>query len=268
LAGASVKAGKPRNPQEGSEFMEEVSAAILVIGDEILSGRTADVNINHIARVLAEIGIDLREARVVPDIEVEIVAAVNALRARYTYVFTTGGIGPTHDDITSAAIAKAFGLPLEENAEALAALQARYGPTTTLNEARRRMAHIPKGAQLVRNNVSGAPGFQIGNVFVLAGVPGIMRAMLEDIVPHLKTGTPVVSRTIAIALGESTMAAPLGDIQRRHPDVAIGSYPAFGQGGPKCSLVVRGRDPDKVEAAAHEIETMLRGLGAEPKRIS
>jgi molybdenum cofactor synthesis domain-containing protein len=247
--------------------MEEVSAAILVIGDEILSGRTADVNINHIARVLAEVGIDLREARVVPDVEAEIVAAVNALRARYTYVFSTGGIGPTHDDITSAAIAKAFGVPLEESADALAELQARYGPTTTLNEARRRMAHLPKGAQLVRNSVSGAPGFQIGNVFVLAGVPGIMRAMLEDIVPRLKTGTPVTSRTIAVAIGESTMAKPLGEIQHRHPTVSIGSYPALGQGGPNVSLVVRGRDPDKVEAVAQEIETMLRGLGGEPRRM-
>lgn len=248
--------------------MAEVSAAILVIGDEILSGRTADVNINHIARVLGEIGIDLSEARVVPDIETEIVAAVNVLRARYTYVFTTGGIGPTHDDITSAAIAKAFGLPLEENAEALAILQARYGPTSTLNEARKRMAHLPKGAQLVRNSVSGAPGFQIGNVFVMAGVPGIMRAMLEDIVPRLNTGTPVVSRTIAIALGESTMAKSLGEIQLRHPDVTIGSYPAFGPGGPKVSLVVRGRDLDKVEAVAQEIETMLVGLGGAPKRMA
>jgi molybdenum cofactor synthesis domain-containing protein len=248
--------------------MAELSAAVLVIGDEILSGRTADVNINHIAHVLAEIGIDLSEARVVPDIEDEIVAAVNALRARYTYVFTTGGIGPTHDDITSAAIAKAFGVPLEESADALAMLHARYGPTTTLNEARRRMAHVPKNAQLVRNSVSGAPGFQIGNVFVMAGVPGIMRAMLEDIVPRLKTGTPVVSRTIAIALGESTMAKPLGEIQRRHPDVTIGSYPAFGLGGPNVSLVVRGRDPGKVDGAAQEIETMLRGLGGEPRRMA
>ena len=248
--------------------MAEVSAAILVIGDEILSGRTADVNINHIARVLGEIGIDLSEARVVPDIEAEIVAAVNALRARYTYVFTTGGIGPTHDDITAAAIAKAFGVPLEENAEALAVLQARYGPTTTLNEARKRMAFIPQRAHLVRNSVSSAPGFQIGNVFVMAGVPGIMRAMLEDIVPRLNTGTPVVSRSIAIALGESTMAKSLGEIQARHPDVTIGSYPAFGPGGPKVSLVVRGRDADKVEAVAQEIETMLMGLGGEPKRMA
>ncbi len=247
--------------------MEEVSAAILVIGDEILSGRTADMNINHIARVLTEIGIDLCEARVVPDIEAEIVAAVNALRARYTYVFTTGGIGPTHDDITAAAIAKAFAVPLEESSEALAMLHARYGPTTTLNEARKRMALIPKGAQLVRNSVSGAPGFQIGNVFVMAGVPGIMRAMLEDIVPRLKTGTPVVSRTIAAALGESTMAKSLGEIQLRHPAVAIGSYPAFGPGGPKVTLVARGRDRNKVEAAAQEIETMLRELGGEPLRM-
>ena len=247
--------------------MEEVSAAILVIGDEILSGRTADVNIHHIARVLTDIGIDLREARVVPDIEAEIVAAVNALRAHYTYVFTTGGIGPTHDDITAEAVAKAFGVDLEESSEALAMLLERYGPRYEMNEARRRMARIPKGADLVRNSVSGAPGFQLGNVFVLAGVPNIMQAMLEDIVPRLKTGTPVTSRTIAAAMGESAIAAPLGQIQRRHPNVAIGSYPAFGEGGPKCSLVVRGRDAHEVEAVAQEIEAMVRGAGGEPRRL-
>lgn len=247
--------------------MEEISAAILVIGDEILSGRTADVNIHHIARVLTEIGIDLREVRVVPDIETEIVAAVNALRARYTYVFTTGGIGPTHDDITAEAIAKAFGVGLEENPEALAMLLERYGPRYEMNEARRRMARVPRGGHLVRNSVSGAPGFQLGNVFVLAGVPNIMRAMLEDIVPRLKTGTPVTSLTIAVAMGESTIAARLGEIQQRHPNVAIGSYPAFGEGGPKCSLVARGRDAKEVEEVAAEIETMLRGLGGSPTRV-
>ena len=247
--------------------MEEISAAILVIGDEILSGRTADVNVNHIACVLTQIGIDLREARVVPDIEAEIVAAVNALRARYTYVFTTGGIGPTHDDITAEAIAKAFGMSLEVREDAIAMMRARYGERYELNAPRRRMARLPVGAELVRNSVSGAPGFRLGNVFVMAGVPNIMQAMLEDIVPRLKTGTPVVSRTIAVAMGESAIASALGDIQKRHPDVAIGSYPAFGEGGPKCSLVVRGRDPQMVEAVAVEIEAMVRAAGGEPKRI-
>lgn len=246
--------------------MEELSAAVLVIGDEILSGRTQDVNINHLARILGALGIDLREARIIPDIEIEIVAAVNALRARYSYVFTTGGVGPTHDDITAEAIAKAFGVPLEENAEAVAMLLARYASPSELNEARRRMARIPRGGHLVRNSVSGAPGFQIGNVFVLAGVPLIMRAMLEDIVPKLKTGTPLTSCSIAVALPEGAFAIELGKIQQRYPSVIIGSYPSFKDQRPQCSLVVRGRAPKAVEAAAAEIVTMLRGLGGEPKR--
>lgn len=241
--------------------MTEITAAILVIGDEILSGRTADLNINHIARVLVEIGVDLREVRVVPDIEAEIVAAVNALRARFTYVFTTGGIGPTHDDITAESIARAFNVPLEEREEALAALRERYGPNSQLNEPRRRMARMPVGAELVRNTVSGAPGFRIGNVYVMAGVPGIMQAMLEDIVPRLKTGTPVVSRSVECRAGESTIATALGQIQQRHPDVIIGSYPVFGEGGPKCCLVVRGRDAGVVDEVAGEIEAMVREAG-------
>jgi len=241
--------------------MPLITAAILVIGDEILSGRTADANIHHIARVLAQIGIDLREARVVADIQAEIVAAVNALRARYTYVFSTGGIGPTHDDITAEAIAKAFGVALEEREEAIAMMRERYGERYELNEPRRRMARMPVGAELVRNTVSGAPGFRLGNVFVMAGVPNIMQAMLEDIVPRLETGTPVVSRSVECRLGESTIATALGQIQQRHAGVVIGSYPAFGEGGPKCSLVVRGRDAKLVDAVTAEIEAMVRAAG-------
>ncbi len=247
--------------------MAELSAAVLVIGDEILSGRTQDVNVTHIARTLAPLGIDLCEVRIVPDVEAEIVAALNALRERYSYVFTTGGIGPTHDDITAEAIAKAYGIALEENAEAVSLMLARYASPGELNEARRRMARMPKGASLVKNSVSGAPGFQIGNVFVLAGVPGIMRAMLEDVVPRLKTGTPVTSRTIAAPLPEGAFALQLGEIQKRHPKVSIGSYPAFGEGKVRSSLVVRGREQALVEAAASEIEAMLRELGAQPERL-
>jgi molybdenum cofactor synthesis domain-containing protein len=247
--------------------MAELSAAVLVIGDEILSGRTQDVNVNHIACTLAGLGIDVREVRIVPDIEAAIVAAVNALRARYTYVFTTGGIGPTHDDITAEAIAKAFGVGLEESAEAVAMLLARYASPSELNEARRRMARIPKGASLVKNSVSGAPGFQMGNVFVLAGVPGIMRAMLEDAVPKLQRATPVTSCTIAAPLREGAFALQLGEIQKRHPHISIGSYPAFAEGKVRSSLVVRGRDAAQVEVVALEIEAMLRALGANPQRL-
>ena len=166
------------------------TAAMLVIGDEILSGRTQDTNTNYLAKFLATLGIDLKEARVVGDVEVDIVAAVNALRARYTYVFTTGGIGPTHDDITADAIAKAFGVSIGYHPEALALIGARFKPGE-FNEMRKRMARIPEGATLIRNSVSAAPGFEIGGVFVMAGVPMIMRAMLEDVAPRLKRGVPV-----------------------------------------------------------------------------
>src|ERR1700733_2572765 len=166
------------------------TAAILVIGDEILSGRTQDINTSYIAKFLGSLGIDLKEARVVGDVEEEIIAALNALRTRYTYVFTTGGIGPTHDDITADAVAKAFGVGIDYHPEALALLAARYKPGE-FNDMRKRMARIPEGASLIRNSVSTAPGFQIGNVFVMAGVPMIMRAMMEDIMPELKRGAVV-----------------------------------------------------------------------------
>lgn len=247
--------------------MEELSAAVLVIGDEILSGRTEDANINPIALTLAGLGIDLEEVRIVPDDEGRIIEAVNALRDRYTYVFTTGGIGPTHDDITAEAIAKAFDVPIEENPEALSLLLAHYTFPKELNEARRRMARIPKGARLIKNPLSGAPGFQIGNVFVFAGVPSIMRAMLEEVAPRLKTGTAVKSCTITSHLPEGAFALQLGDIQKRHSTVSIGSYPSFDEGKPQSTLVVRGRDPGEVEAAAQEIEKMLRLLGDISERL-
>ena len=174
---------------------EPVTAAVLVIGDEILSGRTQDTNTNYIARQLGTLGIDLKEARVVRDVEDEIVAALNALRARYTYVFTTGGIGPTHDDITADAVAKAFGVGIDYHPEAMAMLAARYKPGE-FNDMRKRMARIPLGAELVRNTASVAPGIHIGNVYVMAGVPMIMRAMMEDIVPRLKRGAVVHSATV------------------------------------------------------------------------
>jgi molybdenum cofactor synthesis domain-containing protein len=242
------------------------TAAMLVIGDEILSGRTQDTNINYVAKFLGALGIDLKEARVVPDIEAEIVAAVDALRARYDYVFTTGGIGPTHDDITADAMATAFGVAIDYHPEALALIGSRYKPGE-FNEMRKRMARIPSGAILIRNSVSAAPGFQIENVFVMAGVPMIMRAMLEDVAPRLRKGVPVLVATIAAAIAEGRIAAPLAAIQRAHPAVAIGSYPYYREDGFGVHLVVRGREPIVVETAARAIETAIRGEGIEPKRL-
>jgi molybdenum cofactor synthesis domain-containing protein len=255
------------------EATHRLTAAVLVIGDEILSGRTQDVNIATIAKFLAPFGIDLSEARCVPDIEAEIVAAVNALRARYTYVFTTGGIGPTHDDITADSIGAAFGRPVEHHPEAMALLAARYAPGE-FNERRQRMARVPKGGSLIKNAVSTAPGFQIENVFVLAGVPKIMRAMLEDVAPRLVRGTPVKSLSITVRLPEGRIASELEAIQLRHPGVSIGSYPFFNMAGSFAemrasvgtTLVVRGRDQADVETAGTEIEAMVRSFGAVPER--
>jgi molybdenum cofactor synthesis domain-containing protein len=248
------------------------TAAVLVIGDEILSGRTQDTNLAAIARFLAPFGIDLAEGRFVRDVENEIVAAVNALRARYTYVFTTGGIGPTHDDITADAIGAAFGVPVEHHPEAMALLAARYKPDD-FNERRQRMARIPVGGTLIKNPVSVAPGFQLGNVFVLAGVPKIMQAMLEDVAPRLARGAPVISRSLTVTLAEGTIAEGLAAIQEAHPAVTIGSYPFFAQSGPSSAmarpvsgttLVVRGRDEAEVEAAAAEILVLTRSFGVQP----
>ena len=225
-----------------------VTAAVLVIGDEILSGRTQDRNTGYIAQYLTGIGIDLREARVVPDIEEEIVAAVNALRARYTYVFTTGGIGPTHDDITADAIAVAFGVPLEEDPRAIAALL-EYLKPEDLNPARRRMARIPRGASLVNNPVSKAPGFRIENVIVMAGIPKVMHAMLDNVAPDLRTSIPVVSHTVRAQCKEGDVAEGLGAIALAFPSVSIGSYPFFEEGVPGTNLVLRSRDAEALSAA-------------------
>lgn len=243
------------------------TAAILIIGDEILSGRTQDTNTAYIARFLGALGIDLREARVVPDVTAEIVAAVNALRARYTYVFTTGGIGPTHDDITFESIAAAFGVGVHYHPEAMAMMAARYKPGE-FNAARQRMALVPIGAELVHNSVSTAPGVHIGNVFVMAGVPAIMRAMLDAVEPLLQRGAVVHAATVQTKVPEGKLAAGLEAIQKAHKDVAIGSYPFYREDGSGVQLVARGRDKAEVETAADEIEAMLRGLGAEAIRIA
>ncbi|MBP2227996.1 molybdenum cofactor synthesis domain-containing protein [Azospirillum agricola] len=240
------------------------TAAVLVIGNEILSGRTKDANLGHIAEALSGIGVRLREARVVADVEEEIVAAVNALRARYTYVFTTGGIGPTHDDITSACVAKAFGVALERNPEAVARLERHYGSAQHLNEARLRMANIPAGGILIDNPISQAPGFQLGNVFVLAGVPNIMQAMLDGLLPRLAGGPELHARTVACELAEGVIAAELGALQDRHPELEIGSYPYFRNGFFGVSLVLRGTDEAEVAATADELAGIVRRLGGTP----
>ncbi len=244
------------------------TAAVLVIGDEILSGRTQDTNTNYIAKFLGSLGIDLKEARVVPDVEDEIVTALNALRARYTYVFTTGGIGPTHDDITADAVAKAFGVGIDYHPEVLAMLAARYANPADFNDMRKRMARIPLGAELVRNSASVAPGIHIGNVFVMAGVPMIMRAMLEDIAPRLQRGAVVHSQTVQARIAEGKIAAGLQTIQKNFPDLALGSYPYYREDGFGVQLVARGRDAAQVEKAANAIESLIRDEGAEPQRIS
>ncbi|WP_207460405.1 molybdopterin-binding protein [Azospirillum sp. SYSU D00513] len=239
------------------------TAAVLIVGNEILSGRTKDVNLAHIAETLMGIGVLVREARVVPDLEEEIVAAVNALRARYDYVFTTGGIGPTHDDITSACVAKAFGVALELNAEAVARLERHYAPGQ-LNEARLRMAHVPAGATLIDNPISQAPGFRIGNVFVMAGVPQIMRAMLDGLLPKLQGGPAQHARTVACELAEGNIAAGLGALQDRYPELEIGSYPYFRNGFFGVSLVLRGTDEARLDAATEELAGLVRDLGGTP----
>ena len=243
------------------------TAAVLVIGDEILSGRTQDTNTNTIARFLGALGIDLKEARVVGDAQDEIVAALNALRARYTYVFTTGGIGPTHDDITADAVAKAFGVGIDYHPEALAILAARIKPEN-FNEMRKRMARIPFGADLVKNGVTAAPGFQIGNVFVMAGVPNIMQAMLQDIEPRLVRGQVVHAVTVSAHIGEGAIAAALAKLQGEHVGVAIGSYPYYREDGYGVQLVARGRDAAAVEKVALALEEIVRNAGAEPVRPS
>jgi molybdenum cofactor synthesis domain-containing protein len=240
-----------------------ITAALLVIGDEILSGRTKDKNIGYIAEYLTGIGIDLREVRVVPDVEAEIVGAVDALRQRYTYLFTTGGIGPTHDDITADCIAKAFGVPIDVDPRARAMMLERY-QEHELNEARLRMARIPEGADLIENPISKAPGFKLGNVVVMAGVPSIMQAMLDAVAPRLETGARMVVETIdAGGLPEGRYAAALGEVAKAHGGASIGSYPSFSQAGFTNQIVVRSKEAETVSAATAAVRAMLARLKAQ-----
>jgi molybdenum cofactor synthesis domain-containing protein len=242
-----------------------VTAGLLVIGDEILSGRTKDKNISYIAEYLTNIGVELKEVRIVADEEAAIIAALDALRRRYTYVFTTGGIGPTHDDITAECVAKAFGVSIDVDPRARALLLTRIAEKD-LNEARLRMARIPAGAELILNKVSAAPGFRIGNVYVFAGVPAIMQAMLDEVAPTLKTGARMLSETVRADLREGDIGSELGAIARAHPGVTIGSYPFFDEKrGPNTNVVVRARDADKLAAARAAVMEMLAHVQARLK---
>ncbi|BCJ91306.1 molybdenum cofactor biosynthesis protein [Terrihabitans soli] len=238
-----------------------VTAAVLLIGDEILSGRTKDINAGFIAERLTELGIDLKEIRVVADEEPAIIEALNALRARYTYVFTTGGIGPTHDDITADAVANAFGVKLPIHPKVEADMRIHFADR--LNEARLRMARVPEGGELFYAEGIIAPGFRIGNVFVMAGVPKIMQSMFAAIAPGLKTGPKVLSETILANAKEGDVGTPLGEIQKRHPETSIGSYPFQDERGHNTNLVIRARDPDELARVKAEVLAMLDQVHAE-----
>src|SRR5664279_1936519 len=245
------------NERRGEAMSDIVTAGILVIGDEILSGRTKDKNIGFIAEYLTNIGIDLKEVRVVADEEPDIIAALDALRARYDYVFTTGGIGPTHDDITADSIAKAFGVGISEHPRAIALLLERIKPED-LNESRRRMARIPHGAELVANPISKAPGFWIGNVIVMAGVPSVMQVMLDDVAPKLVKGAKILSETLdAHGLPEGAYAEGLGALAKSLPEVSIGSYPRLQDGKFVNQIVLRATDAGALALAAEEARKML-----------
>ena len=248
-----------------SSSEKPVTACLIIIGNEILSGRTVDANLSYIATRLGEIGVRMAEARVVPDDEAAIVEAVNVCRARHTYVFTTGGIGPTHDDITAASVAKAFGRRFERNREAERRLLAYY-PPERVNEARMSMADMPAGVELIDNPISVAPGFRIENVFVLPGVPQIMQAMLDGLLPTLQGGTRVLSRAVTVLAPEGDVAAAgLGDLQTRFPTIEIGSYPFWRPEGPGTTIVFRGTDPARIDAAADALFELAARLNAETR---
>ncbi|MFZ2587882.1 MAG: molybdopterin-binding protein [Alphaproteobacteria bacterium] len=237
------------------------TAAMLIIGNEVLSGRTADANLNYVARRMTDVGIALRECRVVADVESEIADAVNALRAKHTYVFTTGGIGPTHDDITIASVAKAFGVPVVRNARVEEHLRKELGNKATT--ATFRMADYPEGAEPVWHGETWAPGCRMENVFIMAGIPRVMQVMLEAAIPLLQQGPPIHARSVDAWTRESVIAEPLGEIQARYPAVDIGSYPYRIDNRPGTTLVVRGTDLAAVEGAYAAVMGMLDGVGAE-----
>src|SRR5947207_1918477 len=241
-----------------------VTACVLIIGNEILSGRIQDANLAFLAQGLNEAGIRLCEARIIRDDSDAIVAAVNEARGKFDYVFTTGGIGPTHDDITAGCIAEAFGVKLILHPDAKRLLESHY-PPGAINEARLRMAHMPQGSELLLNPVSSAPGFRIENVFVLAGVPQVMQATFNELKHHLRGGAKVLSRSVSCALGEGTIATDLAALQQRYPDLEIGSYPYFRRSDFGVTLVVRGTDRERIAAAIAELKSMISRLGGDPQ---
>ncbi len=244
-----------------------VTACLLIIGNEILSGRTKDANLQFLALELNKLGIRLMEVRVIPDVEQTVVDTVNAVRRQFDYVFTTGGIGPTHDDITADCIAKAFGVGISEHPEAVARMTKHYGDPALFTPARRRMARVPHGGVLVDNPVSVAPGFQIENVITFAGIPAVMQGMFHAMKHRLTGGDPVVSRTVRTNLPEGIIAEPLGALQKRFEDLDIGSYPAFRNGKPSVSLVLRGTDDARLASAAAELMTTIRTMNGEAEEF-
>ena len=240
------------------------TACLLVIGNEVLSGRTQDANIRFLATHLGELGIPLREVRVIPDVPETIIGTVNEVRAKFDYVFTTGGIGPTHDDITSECIAAAFGVPWEPHPVAFARMEKAYKPGE-FNAARQRMGTMPRGAELIDNAMSVAPGFQMENVYVMAGVPRVMQSMFEWLAPRLTGGQKIESRSVhVIGLGEGILAEGRGAIQTRLPDLDIGSYPFYRPSGNGVTLVAKGTSGADAESAVREITAMIVGFGKTP----
>jgi molybdenum cofactor synthesis domain-containing protein len=241
------------------------TAALIVIGNEILSGRTQDQNVAFIAQKLNDLGIVLSEVSIIPDIEGKIIQIVQLFSKNYSYVFTTGGIGPTHDDITVESVAKAFHVPLELNKSIVKILEDQCNSVgQTINEARLKMALIPKGAKLIPNSVTHVPGFSLENVYVFAGIPSIMRAMFEEVVPLLKHGSPIKSQTLQCYASEGDLAAGLTQIQQNYPQVDIGSYPVSSNGIHSVSIVVRGTDEISIASAVHEVANLMRQCGGDP----
>src|SRR6266568_2862717 len=262
--GALANSSDPEEAMnEAGPAPEMVSACVVIIGNEILSGRTQDANLAFLAQGLNEAGVRLREARVIPDDTETIVSTVNEARAAFDYVFTTGGIGPTHDDITALSIAQAFGVKLIIHPEAKRILESHY-PSGGLNEARLRMAQVPEGASLLPNPISRAPGFRIANVFVLPGVPQIMQAIFNELKHRLKGGAKVLSRSVSCTLSEGAIAKDLGALQERYGDLEIGSYPYFRRSDFGVTLGVRGTDRDRIAAAIAELKELIRTLGGDP----
>lgn len=247
-----------------SNVPETVTAGFVVIGDEILSGRTKDKNIGTIADFCSELGIDLMEVRVISDNKPAIIEAVKTLSDRYTYVFTSGGIGPTHDDITAESVAEAFGVALDIHPEARRILEERFG-TKDVSPERLLMARVPRGGTLIANSASGAPGFIIGNVHVMAGVPRVLEAMLEALATKLRGGRKLMSVSIDCGVGESVVSGGLGAIQKAYPDVKIGSYPQMGRLPVYTQLVLRAADKDLLDRAAAEVRALVDRLHAEHK---